>query len=95
MNNAFLQPQMPARQEGFPSPPTHRGGAGVKHTGSLEGTRDPRTALAVGALQSLGLQREYPPFVSYALAPFSKQVSGESQPVPQAVGWSVCNSEFV
>lgn len=55
----------------------------------------PGLALAVGALQSLGLQREYPPFVSYALAPFSKQVSGESQPVPQAVGWSVCNSEFV
>lgn len=55
----------------------------------------PGLALAVGALQSLGLQREYPPFVSYVLASFSKQVSGESQPVPQAVGWSVCNFEFV
>lgn len=42
-----------------------------------------------------GSRENTPPFVSYVLASFSKQVSGESQPVPQAVGWSVCNSEFV
>lgn len=62
MNNAFLQPQMPARQEGFPSPPTHRGGAGVKHTGSLEGTRDPRTGTGSGSPSVFGAPERIPPF---------------------------------
>lgn len=54
LNNAFLQPQMTARQEGVPSSPSHREGTGVKYTGFHQGTSDPQTGTGSGSPSALG-----------------------------------------
>lgn len=70
MNNAFLQPQMPARQEVFPSPPAHEEVLGLNIQAPSKGPGIPGLALAAGALQSLGLQRECPTFVRPRIGSF-------------------------